>query len=124
MSRKLEIIRVSGIATGVGFIEKLPDGSGFYSESICETLYDTGHDKKDAQQSEQWAKKICDALNAEYSFTREELEARDRRVAAEAWDAAAEFQFQVDLNDYVKKKEPSAPNKETYINSLGEDKIN
>lgn len=115
MKKKFEIIKVSGIVMGVGFIEKLPDGSGFYSESICETLYDTGHDKKDAQQSEQWAKKICDALNAEYQFTREELEARDRRVAAEAWDAGIEYKKRL---DYDGNDEFSVPNKEQYINSL------
>lgn len=60
---KFEIIRVSGVATGVGFIERLKDGSGQYSESVCETLYDTGNDEKDAERSEKWAKKICDALN-------------------------------------------------------------
>jgi hypothetical protein len=63
--RKFEIIRVSGVAVGVGFREKLKDGSGFYSENICETLYDTGNDEKDAAESEKWAKIICDALNNE-----------------------------------------------------------
>jgi hypothetical protein len=61
--RRFEIIRVSGVAMGVGFKDKFPDGSGFYSECICETLYDTGNDKKDAAESEKWAKIICDLLN-------------------------------------------------------------
>lgn len=58
---KFEIIRVSGIATGVGFIERTKIGE--YSESICSTLYDTGDDKKDAAVSEKWATIICNALN-------------------------------------------------------------
>jgi hypothetical protein len=63
MEKKMfEIIIVSGVAVGVGFIERLKDGSGFYSEKICETLFDTGNDKRDAAESEKWAKKICDAL--------------------------------------------------------------
>jgi hypothetical protein len=60
---EFSIIRISGVATGVGFKEKLKDGSGFYSENICETLYDTGNDKEDAEQSEKWATIICNALN-------------------------------------------------------------
>lgn len=59
--RKFEIIRVSGIAVGVGFIESLNGGQ--YSETICNTLFDTGDDKKDAKESEKWAKIICKALN-------------------------------------------------------------
>lgn len=58
---KFEIIRVSGVATGVGFIEKVNGGN--YSTSVCSTLFDTGNDEKDAERSEKWAKKICDALN-------------------------------------------------------------
>ena len=64
-NKKFEIIRVSGIAMGVGFTENLPDGSGQYSEGICETLYDTGNDEKDAAESEKWAKIICDSLNGQ-----------------------------------------------------------
>lgn len=64
MKHKFEIIRISGVAVGVGFSEKLKDGSGFYSEKICETLFDTGDDEKDAAESEKWAKIICDALNS------------------------------------------------------------
>lgn len=63
MEKKFEIIRVSSIAVGVGVKEKLKDGSGYYSENICSTLYDTGNDKKDAAESEKWAKVICEALN-------------------------------------------------------------
>jgi hypothetical protein len=62
-NRKFEIIRVSGVAVGVGFREKLKDGSGFYSENICSTLYDTGNDERDAEESEKWANIICKALN-------------------------------------------------------------
>lgn len=63
---KFDIIRVSGVATGVGFSEKLPDGSGTYSENICSTLYDTGNDQKDAADSEKWARTIVKALNKYY----------------------------------------------------------
>lgn len=63
-TEKFEIIRISGVAIGVGFQEVLQDGSGLYSESICETLYNTGNDKKDASASEKWAIRICNALNA------------------------------------------------------------
>lgn len=62
---KYSVIKISGVAVGVGFTEKLKDGSGFYSEKICETLFDTGQDKKDAAASEKWAKKICNALNSQ-----------------------------------------------------------
>jgi hypothetical protein len=62
--RKFEIIRVYGVAAGVGYKEMLKDGSGFYSENICSTLYDTGNDEKDAAESEKWARIICDALNS------------------------------------------------------------
>jgi hypothetical protein len=58
---KFEVIRISGVATGVGFAEKT--GKGAYLESICETLYNTGNDKKDAAESEKWATIICDLLN-------------------------------------------------------------
>jgi len=44
-------------------------------------------------------------------FTKEELEARDRRVAAEAWDNAEMYYMDDGPN-------PSPPNKETYLNSL------
>ncbi len=63
---KFEVTRISGIATGVGFIDRLKDGSGTYSEQVCETLYDTGDDKKDAAESEKWATIICEALNKHY----------------------------------------------------------
>lgn len=59
--KKFEIIRVTGVATGVGFIERLNGGE--YSESVCSTLFDTGNDERDAEQSEKWTKQICDALN-------------------------------------------------------------
>lgn len=58
---KFEVIRVSGIATGVGFVERKEHG--FYSEKICETLFDTGDDEKDAAESEKWATIIAFALN-------------------------------------------------------------
>jgi hypothetical protein len=61
MSKKFEIIRVSGVAVGVGYISEIGDGQ--YDEKICETLFDTGNDKKDAAESERWAEIICDALN-------------------------------------------------------------
>lgn len=48
-------------------------------------------------------------------FTKEELEARDRRVAAEAWDAALEYKKRL---DYDGNDEFSVPNKEQYINSI------
>lgn len=51
----------------------------------------------------------------EFQFTREELEARDRRVAAEAWDAALEYKKRL---DYDGNDEFSVPNKEQYINSI------
>jgi len=63
---KFEIIRISGIATGVGFVEHLKDGSGRFSKLICQTLFDTGNDKKDAAKSEKWANIICEALNKFY----------------------------------------------------------
>jgi hypothetical protein len=59
---KYEVIRVSGIAVGVGFNTVIP-GEGTYSEKICETLFDTGNDEKDAAESEKWANIICNALN-------------------------------------------------------------
>lgn len=59
---KFEIIRVSGIVTGVGFTAIIP-GEGTYSEQICSTLFDSGNDEKDAAESEKWAKIICEALN-------------------------------------------------------------
>jgi hypothetical protein len=59
--KTFEIIRISGVATGVGFREKII--SGVFSEEICETLYDTGNDEKDAADSEKWANIICKALN-------------------------------------------------------------
>lgn len=63
MKKKVfKIIRVSGVAIGVGFEEDL-GGAGKFSENICSTLYDTGDDEKDAAESEKWAKRICDALN-------------------------------------------------------------
>ena len=60
---KFDIIRITGVVMGVGFSEILPDGSGTYSEFICETFYETGNDKKDATESEKWATTICKALN-------------------------------------------------------------
>lgn len=55
----------------------------------------------------------------EFSFTKEELEAidreRDRRVAAEAWDAALEYKKKL---DYDGNDEFSVPDKEQYINSI------
>lgn len=62
MVMKYKIIRISKIATGVGFVQNLPEGQ--YSEKICETLFDTGNDKEDAANSEKYARLICDALNA------------------------------------------------------------
>jgi hypothetical protein len=62
---EFKIIRVSGVATGVGISGAF--GQGIFSESICETLYDTGNDKEDAMQSERWAQIICNALNTYYS---------------------------------------------------------
>lgn len=67
MKKKFEVIKISGVAVGVGFTEKLKDGSGFYSEKICETLFDTGNDKKDAAESKKWAINICNALNSVYN---------------------------------------------------------
>lgn len=61
--RRFEVVRVSGVAVGVGFIDQLTDGSGTYSEKICETLFDSGNDEKDAAESERWATIICEALN-------------------------------------------------------------
>lgn len=58
-----EIIRICGVAVGVGFVKYI-DGCS-YSEKICETLFDTGNDKRDAKESEKWANYICDILNAE-----------------------------------------------------------
>jgi hypothetical protein len=57
-----EVIRISGVAMGVGFVEDVDHGE--YSEEICETLYDTGNDEKDAADSEKWATKIANSLNA------------------------------------------------------------
>ncbi len=59
--RKFEVLKISGIVTGVGFTKKVPEGE--YSETICETLFITGDDKKDAKESKKWAKKIAKALN-------------------------------------------------------------
>ncbi len=65
--KQFEVIRISGITTGVGFSERMADGSGTFSEEICETLYDTGNDEKDAEESEKWANAICEALNKFYN---------------------------------------------------------
>lgn len=62
MNNEFNIIRISGVAVGVGFTQKLPLVQ--LSEKICETLFDTGDDEKDAAESEKWAKIICDALNS------------------------------------------------------------
>lgn len=63
MAKKFEIIRITGIAMGVGYKDQLPDGSGAYSQMVCGTLYETGDNKKDADESEKWANIICNALN-------------------------------------------------------------
>ena len=60
---KYELIKISGVVVGVGFNQTFPDGSGTYSERICETLFDSGNDKRDAADSKKWATIICDALN-------------------------------------------------------------
>jgi len=62
--KKFEIVKVSGVAMGVGLIEDRPEGQ--YSETICNTLFDTGNDIEDAKQSELWARNICKALNQLY----------------------------------------------------------
>lgn len=67
--KKFEVIRVSGVAMGVGFTVPLTDGSGSYSEHICETLYDTGNNEEDADESEAWATAISEALNKYYGNT-------------------------------------------------------
>ncbi len=59
---RYEVIRISGIAVGVGFNTVIP-GEGTYSEKICETLFDTGNDEQDAKDSEKYANLICSALN-------------------------------------------------------------
>ena len=59
---KYAVIRISGVAVGVGFSMAMP-GGGTYSEKICDTLFDTGNDQKDAAESEKWANIICNALN-------------------------------------------------------------
>lgn len=64
--RKLELVKISGIVSGVGFTETFADGSGSYSEKICETLYDTGKDNKDAAESKKWANTIVTAVNNTY----------------------------------------------------------
>lgn len=66
--RKFKIIRVSGVATGVGFIIKIGKAVQ-YSETVCNTLFDTGDDEKDARESEKWAKIICKALNTKEKTT-------------------------------------------------------
>lgn len=58
---KFSVQYVSGIAMGVGISKKVEGGT--FTEMICETLYITGDDKKDAENSEKWAKRICEALN-------------------------------------------------------------
>lgn len=63
--KKFKVIRISGIATGVGYSEKML--GGIFGEEICETLFDTGNDKRDAADSEKWAKIICKALNKFYN---------------------------------------------------------
>lgn len=63
---KYEVIRVSGVAVGVGFNTVIP-GEGTYSEKICETLFDTGNDAHDAKESEKWANLICSLLNNQLS---------------------------------------------------------
>lgn len=58
---KFELIKISGVVTGVGFNEETLIGT--YSETICQTLFDTGDDEKDAAESKKWAIMICNALN-------------------------------------------------------------
>lgn len=61
---RFQLIRVSGVVTGVGFIEKVEGGN--YSTCVCSTLFDTGNDEDDAAKSEEWATIICHALNDKY----------------------------------------------------------
>lgn len=72
--KKYKIVRISKIATGVGFIQNLPEGQ--YSEKICETLFDTGNDKEDAANSEKYSRLICDALNEQPSTPTEQDESK------------------------------------------------
>lgn len=65
--KKFEIVKVSGVAIGVGMTEKIK--GGIYSENICSTLYDTGNDEKDAEESEKWATAISKALNKFYNHS-------------------------------------------------------
>lgn len=65
--KRFEVIRISGVAMGVGFSERFQDGSGSYSENICGTMYDTGNDENDAEESEKWATIICESLNKFYN---------------------------------------------------------
>jgi len=59
--KKFELIKISGVVTGVGFNETVLQGT--FSETICQTLFDTGDDKKDADDSKKWATIIYNALN-------------------------------------------------------------
>jgi hypothetical protein len=61
MKIEFKLIKISGVVTGVGFSVKTNNGT--YSEKICETLFDTGDDKKDADDSKKWATLICNLLN-------------------------------------------------------------
>jgi len=61
MADKFQLVKISGVVTGVGFNQVVRGGT--HTEKICETLFDTGNDKADAADSEKWATKICDALN-------------------------------------------------------------
>jgi hypothetical protein len=70
MNKKFSVIKVSGIVTGVGFVEQLHP-SGTYAENICNTLFLTGNDDEDAANSELWASTICDALNTYFDGRRE-----------------------------------------------------
>lgn len=83
MSTKYKIVRISKIAVGVGFIQNLPEGQ--YSEKICETLFDTGNDKEDAANSENYARLICDALNGYQLAIHGREEGKWENEAKEAW---------------------------------------
>lgn len=65
-----QVIRISGVAVGVGFVDH--SGEAAYSEKICETLFDTGNDKRDAKKSEKWANLICSLLNNQLAQKRNE----------------------------------------------------
>lgn len=106
--------------------DELPENSGWHRTDVGEIWFIKGvakwmnkepgsHSQIPVQVIEltHWLKPVANSI----IFTKEELEARDRRVAAEAWDAGFwKSTGSPRFDDRDNTVFP--PNKETYLNSL------